>query len=124
MNDNKETVEIALLKLYGGEMIIGEIAVSDISEYVIANPRIVAMVPTMTGDVRVMMASVCEPFKVERLRKRIDIPRTNVMYIIHESELEKELIDGYKSEVSGIKIASADEIASVTSNKNSGDFIL
>lgn len=124
MNNKEGTVEIALLKLYGGEMIIGEIAISGISEYAITNPRIVAMVPTMAGDVRVMMAHVCEPFKVERLKKRMDIPVTNVMYIIHESELEKELIDGYKSEVSGIKIASADEIASVAANKNGGDFTL
>lgn len=125
-----EVNEIVLLKLYGGEMILGELEPSEVplSTYIkttttLKNPRALAIVPSMTGGMKVAIGSVCEPFNVKRLKERIVIPDTQIMFQLSESEIDNELVNGYKSEVSGIKIASAAETAAMNANAT-GDFIL
>lgn len=132
--ESKKSSEIMLLRLYNGDMIIGErvwnnepLSCNFNLEYVLANPRAIAVVPTMSGSVKIAMGSVCEPFRVERLRKRITINAAQVMFVLSEDEIDKELVNGYKSEISGIKIATAADTAAINSTKGnaaSGEFIL
>ena len=54
----------------------------------------------------------------------IDVPRIVVQMSAQGSsarEIEKEIVDGYKSDITGIKIATAAEAASIA---NGGDIIL
>lgn len=121
--------DIVLLKLFGGDFIIGAISHSEdvpAGSIKLINPRIVAIIPGMGGKVSVMMANVCEPFSVKRLKEAITIPESQVMFKLETDEIEKELVNGYKSNVSGIKIASAAETAALNSasSANPGEFIL
>lgn len=127
MNDNS----IILVKLYNGDMIIGTKKVPETSEIpkpqvwgriILKDPRQIMVIPTMTGDVRLAITKICHPFNVKRLEEEIFINSSQVFFTLDEDEIEKELINGYKSEVSGIKIASASETAAV--NNKGGDFIL
>jgi len=136
MNDNTQTSkveEIVLLKLYNGEMVIGKrvynepLSCNFNVDYVLDDPRAIAIIPTMSGSVKIAMGSVCEPFRVERLKKRIVISGAQVMFALVEDEIDKELINGYKSEISGIRIASAADTAAINSSKGDavpGEFIL
>ena len=136
MNDNVQTSkneEIVLLKLYNGEMVIGKRVYSEpLScnfnvDYVLDDPRPIAIIPTMSGSVKIAMGSICEPFRVERLKKSIVISSAQVMFALVEDEIDKELINGYKSEISGIRIASAADTAAINSSKSDavpGEFIL
>ena len=136
MNDNTQTSkveEIVLLKLYNGEMVIGKRVYNEpLScnlnvDYVLDDPRAIAIIPTMSGSVKIAMGSVCEPFRVDRLKKRIVISSAQVMFALVEDEIDKELINGYKSEISGIRIASAADTAAINSSKGDavpGEFIL
>ena len=122
--------EIKLLKLYNGEMIIGEEVMIDLAHelktgYKMNNPRVVGILPTMTGSVQIAMTSVCAPFKVKRLKDYIFIPNEQVMFELTSSEIDSELINGYKSEISGIKIASAADMNAINgAQKSQNDFIL
>jgi len=117
--------EIVLLKLYNGDYIIGETSTDCVSEgkLCLDNPRIFGIVPTMTGQVSVVFQSVCMFSK--KAKKHIDINENEIMYKVGEDELSKELINGYKSEVTGIKIASAAESAAINSDGGrGGEFVL
>lgn len=119
--------EIVMLRLYNGDMIIGEKCCDSDSSYILDNPRAIAVVPTMSGSVKIAMGSVCEPFRVERLKKNISINAAQVMFALDEDEIDKELVNGYKSEISGIKIATAADTAAINSTKGNavpGEFIL
>lgn len=108
--------KIVLVKLFNGEMILGGISGDgNMFNTDLSDPRVVAMVPTMTGSVKVALASVCEPFASPRLEKTLSIPKAQIMFTLEEDEIDPELINGYKSEISGIKIASAAETASINS---------
>lgn len=132
--ESKNSGKIVMLRLYNGDMIIGErvwnnepLSCNFNLDYVLANPRAIAVVPTMSGSVKIAMGSVCEPFRVERLRKRITINAAQVMFALNEDEIDKELVNGYKSEISGIKIATAADTATINSAKGNavpGEFIL
>lgn len=132
MEDNNKTEEIVLVRLYNGDMIIGNkiygepLSCNFNLDYKLENPRAIAVVPRMSGGVKIAMGSVCEPFRVERLKKMIYINSAQVMFVLSEDEIDKELVNGYKSEISGIKIASAAETVSITAgNSNApGEFIL
>jgi len=120
-----EDGKIIILKLFNGELIIGtKDKTEQVFNVVLKNPRQIAMVPTMSGSVNVVMGSVCAPFKVKRLQEEISIPMNQVMLTINEDEIDNELINGYKSEISGIKIASAADAASLKSVGADGDFTL
>lgn len=131
-DQNSKTVKsIVLLKLYNGEMVIGERVADPLTEdlsvsYILDNPRAIAIMPSMSGGVKIAMGSVCEPFRVERLRKRLVVSGEQVMFELSEDEIDKELINGYKSEISGIKIATAADTAAIASPTGStpGEFIL
>ena len=121
MNVNEK---IKLVKLFSGDMIMGsveEAADAPVMEFNVNlyNPRQVAIVPTMNGTMRVALGSVCEPFNVKRLKEFITIPKTQVMFVLEEDEIDNQLVNGYKSEISGIKIASASDAASL--NNRPGD---
>ena len=121
MNQN----EIVLVKLFNGDMVMGKIQTSDTlsREYRLKDPRLVVMAPTMTGDVRLLITTICAPFKVARLNEDFTIPGIQAMFVLREDEIGKELIDGYKSEVSGIEIATPSQTAAINSN-TAGEFIL
>lgn len=118
--------KIVLVKLYNGGYIIGkdatEITYDKQSVFVLEEPRSIVMAPTMTGEIRMIIASVCEPFKSQRLSDVITIQWNQIFFILTEDEIGKELIDGYKSEISGIEIATPSETASINSSKGNFDF--
>ena len=113
--------KIVLVKLYNGGYIIGkdatEITYDKQSVFVLEEPRSIVMAPTMTGEIRMIIASVCEPFKSQRLSDVITIQWNQIFFILTEDEIGKELIDGYKSEISGIEIATPSETVSINSSK-------
>ena len=118
--------KIVLVKLYNGGYIIGkdatEITYDKQSVFVLEEPRSIVMAPTMTGEIRMIIASVCEPFKSQRLSDVITIQWNQIFFILTEDEIGKELIDGYKSEISGIEIATPSETVSINSSKGNFDF--
>lgn len=127
MSKNK----IVALKLYGGEMLIGEedepkleTGLTVALQRVLVNPRRIAIGASMMGDISVAIIPITSPFKSERYEKRMSVNSMQVMYELNEDELGKELVDEYKSEVSGIRIASASETNSVNSTKNEGQFLI
>lgn len=131
----EEKKEIVLIRLYNGDLIIGEkvqdysLSCNFVNKCILDNPRAIAVVPTMTGSVKIAMGLVCEPFRVERLKKRLVVDESQVMFELSEAEIDTELINGYKSEISGIKIASAADTAAITSARAQNpatrdDFIL
>ena len=114
-----EEKKVVLLRLYGGEILIGEVVEpvrpdSILANIVLENPRMVHMVPTVDG-VGMVVRPVCDPFVSDRLRKRIVVNAAHVMFHLDEEELEKELLNGYRSEVLGIKLASPEEAAALAS---------
>jgi len=127
MTEQSTKSKIVLARLFAGDMILGELedpaASSDVT--LLKNPRMIAIAPTMAGQMRVALGSVCEPFKVKRLRESITIPKSQIMFQLNEDEIDNELLNGYKSEVTGIKIASAAETASINgSTSKPGNFVL
>ena len=119
-----ENNNVIVLRLYSGEMIIGvethqdENAASKttLTGYELKNPRAIVMVPSMRGDIHIAMKPVCSPFAVKRLEKDLVVPFGQVMFKLDQSEIDKELVNGYKSEISGIKIASAADTMAITAN--------
>ena len=131
--ERKNSSEIVMLRLYNGDMIIGKrvwnepLSCNFNLDYILENPRAIAIMPTMSGGVKIAIGSVCEPFRVERLKKQISINPAQVMFALSEDEIDKELVNGYKSEISGIKIATAADTAAINSTKGNtvpGEFIL
>lgn len=125
-----ENENIVVLRLYSGEMIIGKLnqfsdGLSD-RQYELEDPRSIMMVPTMRGDVHIVMKPVCSPFAVKRLEKSLTVLCDQVMFRLDQSEIDKELVNGYKSEISGIKIASAADTMAITANQQQGggEFVL
>ena len=117
---------IVLLKLYGGTTIIGKRvhpdgeSFVDKMNYTLDDPRLMAVVPTMRGEVKVMLASVCEPFKSARLSKRLVVNGAQVMFCLDENELDGDLVNGYRSEIAGIKIASPTESMAINNGGDAG----
>ena len=119
--------QIELYKLYNGEYIIGEVSTADPSadatETVMKNPRQAIMMPTMSGTMSIALKPVCFPFTSKRLKDEFTVQNNQIMFTLFDclGEIEKEIVDGYKSDISGIKIATAAETASIA---NGGDIIL
>lgn len=128
LQENNTVSEIVLVKLYSGDMILGEKDQSNVHPEELntnlKNPRMVAIAPTMTGQVRIALGSVCEPFNVKRLKEFISIPKTQIMFELSEEEIDKELVNGYKSEVTGIRIASTSDMAALNNEPKPGSFTL
>ena len=117
--------EITLLKLYNGSLILGELTDGFSDTYSLDNPREVGIMPTMTGSIQMALTSVCAPFKVKRLKDHIDIPKTQVMFNLNADEIDSELINGYKSDISGIKLATPSDMAAInTKASNTNEFII
>ena len=128
-NDNigitASTGKVVLLKLYNGDYIIGECSAENTvaGKTSLDNPRIFGMVPTSVGSLGVVFQSIC-PFS-QKVKKHIDINDNEIMCKVGEDELSKELVNGYKSEITGIRIASAAESAAINGDSGKGgDFIL
>lgn len=121
MNQDK----IVLVKLFNGDMVMGKIQTSDAisRDYHLKDPRLVVMAPTMAGDVRLLITTICAPFKVKRLDEDFTVPGIQTMFVLREDEIGKELIDGYKSEISGIEIATPSQTAAINSSTTS-EFII
>lgn len=104
---------IVLIKLYCGDYIIGEVSQTDVEPgcTILKNPRIFVMMPTMTGEVRAGFQPVC--LFSEKSKKSVSIRNEQIMVTVGSDELEKELINGYNSQVTGIKIATASETAAL-----------
>ena len=117
--------EIVLVKLYSGDYIIGETSTNcfEKGKLCLDNPRVFGVVPTMSGQVSVVFQSVCMFSK--KAKKHISLNENEIMCKVGEDELGKELVNGYKSEITGIRIASAAESAAINGDSGKGgDFIL
>ena len=79
--------------------------------------------PTMSGAMSIALKPVCFPFTSKRLKDEFTVQNNQIMFKLFDSlgEIEKEIVDGYKTDISGIKIATAAETASIA---NGGDIIL
>ena len=112
--------KIVMLKLYNGDFIIGAIEnVDDSSNAVHLNdPRLFSLMPSMSGGISVSLSPICSPFNVIRLKRGCDIAKKQIMFMLDEDEIDNELVNGYRSEVSGIKIASSAETASIISGQD------
>ena len=111
-------MKIALVKLYNGDFIIGECDETTMTVHILCmqNPRQLMMMPIMTESISGMVLKpICFPFRCERLKDRISIDISQILFIMWEDEIDTDVVNGYKSEVSGIKIANAAEAASITS---------
>ena len=118
MNESK----IELVKLYNGDYIVGEgtgMESDNILKVELKNPRILALIPSASG-ITAALKPVCFPFTSKRLEEKIDIMKSQIMFRLFDAlgEIEKEIINGYKSEVSGVKIATAAEAAAVANASN------
>lgn len=114
-------MKIAMIKLYNGDFIMGEVDEnnSDSKSLHIGNPRQLMMMPTMAGSMGMALKPICFPFRCERLKNSMNIEASQILFTLWEEEIDTDIINGYKSEVSGIKIASAAEAASFTSASKS-----
>ena len=94
--------------------------------YELEDPRSIMMVPTMRGNVHIVIKSACSPFAVKRLEKSLTVQCDQVMFKLDQSEIDKELVNGYKSEISGIKIASTADTMAIAANQRQGggEFVL
>ena len=113
-----ENNKVVMVKMYNGDFVMGTIdrdAIEDNATIMLNDPRNFIMAPTMNGTVGVALRPMAAPFKVPRLEKSIEVRRDQVMFMLDESELDNDIVNGYKSEVSGIKMASVAEAASITS---------
>lgn len=127
-----ENENIKIVRLFNGEMIIGKkIESCNLScevEYgcSLEDPRSIVMMPTMRGDVHIALKPICAPFSIKRLEKNFCVPYNQIMFTLEQSEIDKELINGYKSEISGIKIASVSDTLAINSNQqpNNSEFII
>lgn len=115
--------KIVLMKLYNGEYIIGEKGGVGIGKVDIINPRMVIMMPTMSGSMGISLKPICFPFTSKRLKDLITLESTQIMFELEDElgEIEKDIVNGYKSDITGIKIATAVEAASVAKG---GDIII
>ena len=121
--------EIELLKLYNGEYIIGKFNSTSENDDIIGlkDPRVILFVPTRTGEMAAMVKPICFPFSSNRLKESIEIYKSQIEYSLYDKlgEIEKDIIDGYNSEVAGIEIASAADMNAMTGkNTNAGGLIL
>lgn len=112
--------EITLLKLYNGEYIIGKFDSETGEQIILKDPRVIFMVPTRTGEMAALVKPICFPFTSNRLKKSIEIYKSQIEYRLFDNlgEIEKDLIDGYNSELSGIEIASASALNAIDTAKN------
>lgn len=111
--------EIELLKLYNGEYIIGKFDSDNDEKITLKEPRIIFMVPTRTGEMAALVKPVCFPFTSPRLKESLEIYKSQIEYRLFDNlgEIEKDLIDGYNSELSGIEIASASTLSAMEAAK-------
>ena len=120
--EEKKTI---LLKLWSGCMVIGTfVQFTNDRRYELKDPRMVAMMPMPGGSVRVALASVSEPFAVKRLKEELLVPESQVMFALGEDEIEKDMVSGYKSEVAGIRLATAADAAKLAGKAAPGEIVL
>ena len=116
-----ENDKVVMLKLYNGDFMIGTIdsEAKDDSKIFLNDPRDFAIMPTMSGGIQVALRPICSPFKSNRLKKACEVRKDQILFMLNEDEIDNEVVNGYKSEISGIKIASAAETASIASSSSS-----
>ena len=119
--------KISLIRLYAGDMILGDVSTNEAHQLVVANPRQFRIGPSMSGHLAVSLAPICAPFKSDKISKEIVIDPKQIFFTLGEDEIDSEIVNGYKSEISGIKIATAADTAAINSTKGTatpGEFIL
>lgn len=121
-------MKIALVKLYNGDFIMGECTENTTDTHLcMQNPRQLMMMPTMAGTMSMALKPICFPFRCERLKGEVRLESNQILFTMWEDEIDNDIINGYKSEVSGITIASAAEAASIASTpkaSSSNKFII
>lgn len=117
--------KIEIVKLVSGDYIIGKYETHDDISVTLNEPRIIVMLPTRTGEMGVMFKPVCFPWTSQRLKDKIVIKESQIVFHLYdyENEIEKQFIDGYLAEISGIQIASTADMNEMT-GQNPTDLIV
>lgn len=99
--------KLMMLRLYGGEYVMGEEdgSYKDSLLYVkLLNPRIFAFGPAIGGAMRAGFMPVCV-FDEKKTTETL-IHKNQVWLTIPEENLPKDIVNSYRSEISGIKLAT------------------
>jgi len=98
--------KINMYKMYTGGIVIGEVVNENDDNVTLSNPRIVSPQMTMSGYALVLTDIV--PYKVLTTRKidEVTINKMQIMVTIQEDDIIKDIINEYRSDVSGIDIVS------------------
>jgi hypothetical protein len=115
---------VVVARLFSGEHLVGEADGSGGTGKVsLLNPKEVAIVPQPGGMVGIAFRNVCLFGK--SCRERISLPESQVMVVVPNEELPKELVDEYGSEVTGIKTASPADVPDLTGGgAKTGSFVI
>ena len=81
--------DIVIVKLIDGEYIIGKCALDTTADIVLKDPRLIIMVPTQTGEMGVIFKPVCYPWTSTRLKERIDLYKSQIIFTLYNDEIEK-----------------------------------
>lgn len=100
--------KLVMLRLYGGEYVMGELDESGAPSILfttLLNPRIFTFSPAFNGGMRAAFLPVC--VFDEKKRESTQIHTSQIWLTIPEENLPKEIVNGYRSEISGIKLADS-----------------
>lgn len=128
-----ENTEVIMLRLYNGDYIIGEYSndTNNVDENVITdndvihlkNPREFVFMPSIGGSVSAGFRPLCL-FDTSS-KERVAIRKDQIMITVKNVEVPKEIENGYRSNISGISIASPTDIPNIDgSNNESGNSII
>ena len=107
--------EVIIAELIGGQILIGfktDYVKPEPGRLYIKNPRVLMVGPDpMTGQVRCGFG----PFNPLAIQKRevYGIPEAAVLYTESEKNLEEALVKAYRSAVSGIAIATSNDMSAL-----------
>ncbi len=115
---------VVVARLFSGEHLVGEVdgEASEVGKVSLLNPKEVAIVPQPGGMVGIAFRNVC--LFGRSCRERVSLPESQVMVVVPNDELPKELVDEYGSEVTGIKTASPADVPDFAGGAVPGSFSL
>lgn len=113
--------EIVLVRLICGDYIIGKLN-AGMDKLTLKDPRLIIMAPMQTGEMGVFFKPICYPFTSQRLKEEVELYNSQVEFMLYDqlNEIDKQFIDGYQTELSGIQIASQADLNSLNNKDTSG----
>ncbi len=101
--------QITLIKLVSGEFIIGTVTQNDESSTVIKldKPRLIQFMASPMGQVDLRFMPVCMFTTGDN---DIELQRSHIVLQYQETDIQPDLIKGYKTHISGLKIANTSDL--------------